>query len=41
MTPYAHLYREIFKATDVFMARHFTATEASPAAKRTQILSMT
>jgi hypothetical protein len=33
-------YGEVFKAIDVFKALHFTATEASPAAKRTRILSM-
>jgi hypothetical protein len=36
-----YVYKEVFKAVDVFTAPHFTATEASPAAKRTRILSMT
>jgi hypothetical protein len=35
------LYREVFKAIDVFMALRFTASMALLAAKRMQILSMT
>jgi hypothetical protein len=35
------IYRDNFKATDEFMAQHFTMTCASPAAKRTWILLMT
>jgi hypothetical protein len=35
------IYRDIFKAIDEFTALRFIATGASPAAKRTRILSMT
>jgi hypothetical protein len=34
------LYRDIFKAIDEFTTLRFTATGASPAAKRTRILPM-
>jgi hypothetical protein len=34
-------YMEVFKAVDVFTALRFTASGASPAAKRSRILSMT
>jgi hypothetical protein len=34
-------YREDFNELDAFMALHFTASRASPAAKRMQILPMT
>jgi hypothetical protein len=34
-------YRNIFKALDEFTGLRFTATGASPAAKRTRILPMT
>jgi hypothetical protein len=38
---YTYIYRDIFKATDVFTALHFTVTGASLATKCTRILLMT
>jgi hypothetical protein len=35
------IYRDVFKAVDVFRALYFTASGASPAAKLTQILPVT